>query len=118
MITSLPVRPRRGTSLPGNEDPGKPGREIPYDDREGVGTSRHACFIRMSCCGLYLNPGYQHSAHPIPIRSYGEPNPSRDKARPVMGLDDSVSTHRPAQRAQPFRWITENDALIRWLGGL
>ena len=31
---------------------------------------------------------------------------------------DSMSTHRPTQRAQPFRRITENDALIRWLGGL
>ena len=29
-----------------------------------------------------------------------------------------MSTHRPTQRAQPFRRITENDALIRWLGGL
>jgi len=31
---------------------------------------------------------------------------------------DSTSTPRPTQRAQPFRRITENDALIRWLGGL
>jgi len=31
---------------------------------------------------------------------------------------DSMSTPRPTQRAQPFRRITENDALIRWLGGL
>jgi len=31
---------------------------------------------------------------------------------------DSMSTHRPTQRAQPFRWITENDALIGWLGVL
>ena len=31
---------------------------------------------------------------------------------------DSMSTHRRTQRAQPFRRITENDALIRWLGGL
>jgi len=31
---------------------------------------------------------------------------------------DSMSTYRPTQRAQPFRRITENDALIRWLGGL
>jgi len=31
---------------------------------------------------------------------------------------DSMSTHRPTQRAQPFRRITENDALIRLLGGL
>jgi len=31
---------------------------------------------------------------------------------------DSMSTHRPTQRAQPFRRITEKDALIRWLGGL
>jgi len=29
-----------------------------------------------------------------------------------------MSTHRPTQRAQPFRQITEKDALIRWLGGL
>jgi len=29
-----------------------------------------------------------------------------------------MSTHRPTQRAQPFRRITEDDALIRWLGGL
>jgi len=29
-----------------------------------------------------------------------------------------MSTHRPTQRAQPIRRITENDALIRWLGGL
>jgi len=29
-----------------------------------------------------------------------------------------MSTHRPTQRAQPFQRITENDALIRWLGGL
>jgi len=29
-----------------------------------------------------------------------------------------MSTHRPTQRAQPFRRITENDVLIRWLGGL
>jgi len=29
-----------------------------------------------------------------------------------------MSTHRPTQRAQPFRRITENDALIQWLGGL
>jgi len=29
-----------------------------------------------------------------------------------------MSTHWPTQRAQPFRRITENDALIRWLGGL
>jgi len=29
-----------------------------------------------------------------------------------------MSTHRPTQRAQPFRRITVNDALIRWLGGL
>jgi len=31
---------------------------------------------------------------------------------------DSMSTYRPTQRAQPFRRITEKDALIRWLGGL
>jgi len=31
---------------------------------------------------------------------------------------DSMGTPRPTQRAQPFRWITENDALIQWLGGL
>ena len=31
---------------------------------------------------------------------------------------DSMSTPRPTQRAQPFRRITEKDALIRWLGGL
>jgi len=29
-----------------------------------------------------------------------------------------MSTHWPTQRAQLFRRITENDALIRWLGGL
>ena len=29
-----------------------------------------------------------------------------------------MSKHRPTQRAQPFRRITENEALIRWLGGL
>ena len=29
-----------------------------------------------------------------------------------------MSTHRPTQRAQPFRRITEDDALIRWLEGL
>jgi len=29
-----------------------------------------------------------------------------------------MSTHRPTQRAQLFRRIKENDALIRWLGGL
>jgi len=31
---------------------------------------------------------------------------------------DSMGTHRPTQRAQPFRRITENDALIQWLRGL
>ena len=31
---------------------------------------------------------------------------------------DSMSTPQPTQRAQPFQRITENDALIRWLGGL
>jgi len=36
----------------------------------------------------------------------------------LQGDSDSMSTHRPTQRAQPFRRITENDALIRWLGGL
>jgi len=34
------------------------------------------------------------------------------------GHIDSMSTHRPTLRAQPFRRITENDALIQWLGGL
>jgi len=29
-----------------------------------------------------------------------------------------MGTHRPTQRAQPFRRITEKDDLIRWLGGL
>jgi len=29
-----------------------------------------------------------------------------------------MSTHRSTQRVQPFRQITENDALIWWLGGL
>jgi len=29
-----------------------------------------------------------------------------------------MSTQRPTQRAQPFRQITEKNALIRWLGGL
>ena len=38
-------------------------KKIRDDDREGEGTSRHACFIRMSCRGLYLNPAYQPSAH-------------------------------------------------------
>jgi len=44
------------------------------------------------------------------FRLHGHGGPARDI--------DSMSTHRPTQRAQPFRRITENDALIRWLGGL
>jgi len=40
------------------------------------------------------------------------------KHRGPKGDIDRMSTHRPTQRAQPFRRITENDALIRWLGGL
>jgi len=36
----------------------------------------------------------------------------------LAGDIDSMSKHRPTQRAQPFRRITENEALIRWLGGL
>jgi len=90
-----PCQTPQGTSLPGNEDPGNPGREIRDDDREGAGTPRHACFIRMSCRGLYLNPGYQPSAHRIPTRSLGEPNPGRDKERPHIGLGDKYE-HAPA----------------------
>jgi len=29
-----------------------------------------------------------------------------------------MSTHQPAQRAQPSRQTIENDALVQWLGGL
>jgi len=61
---------------------GESGREIRDDDREGAGTFRHACFIRMSCRGLYLNPGYQPSAHRFPTRLPEEPNPGRGEARP------------------------------------
>jgi len=72
----------------------------------------------MSCRGLYLNAGNQPWAHRIPTHSPGEKNPSRDKARPVKGLDDKYEHARSTQRAQPFRRITENEALIWWLGGL
>ena len=77
------------------EESGGPGRKIRDDDREGAGTFRHACFIRMSCRGLYLNPGYQPSAHRIPTRLPEELDPSRGEARPGIGLDDKYE-HAPA----------------------
>jgi len=85
-----------------------------------LATHRHLCVHTIGPFGLL---GLGHSFH--------VPQPRVDRMRTgktgtlvftntAVGEEtiDSMSTHRPTQRAQPFRRITENDALIRWLGGL
>jgi len=92
----------------------------PTNRRRILAADGHLCVHTIGSFGLL---GLGHSVH--------VPQPKIDrmctgKTGAFVFMDtaarrediDSMSTHRPTQRAQPFRRITENDALIRWLGGL
>ena len=94
----------------------------PTDRRRILTADGHLCVHTIGSFGLL---GLGHSFH--------VPQPKVDRMRteknryvrlhkkhggPGKRDIDSMSTPRPTQRAQPFRRITENDALIRWLGGL
>jgi len=92
----------------------------PTSRRRTLTANGHLCVHTIGSFGLL---GLGHSFH--------VPQPKVDRVRTgktgtlvftkhggPAGDIDSMSTHRPTQRAQPFRRITENDALIRWLGGL
>ena len=86
----------------------------PTNRRWTLAANGHLCVHTIGSIGL-LRLG--HSFH--------VPQPKTDRMRTgktgtfaftkhggSQGDIDSMSTHRPTQRAQPFRRITENDALI------
>jgi len=92
----------------------------PTNRRRTLAANGHLCVHTIGSFGLL---GLGHSFH--------VPQPKADRMRTGKTGTlvftntaarreniDSMSTHRPTQRAQPFRRITENDALIWWLGGL
>jgi len=92
----------------------------PTNRRRTLAANGHLCVHTIDSFGLL---GLGHSFH--------VPQPKADRMRTGKTGTlvftntaareeniDSMSTHRPTQRAQPLRRITENDALIRWLGGL
>jgi len=93
----------------------------PTDRRRILTADGHLCVHTIGSFGLL---GLGHSFHVPQLKvdrmrteKTGTFVFTKNTAAPARGID-SMSTPRPTQRAQPFRQITENDALIRWLGGL
>jgi len=79
-VTSLPVRPTQGTSLSGTRNQGAREGRYGITTEKARALSDTLASSGMSCRGLYLNPGYQPSAHRIPTRLSEELGPGRDKS--------------------------------------